>query len=232
MKTNGMILGRVALALVGILMAAAPAFAYPLILDYTGFAWSNPGQRSSETFEAVGVVNGFSLPVNDPVELYTYHLSDLLLQSVVQHTATIRTMTYSGGSLGIYRSTEPGNRWYDYGTDPTNPTSPSSFTDGMLWMGGEFSSFSIYYDEALMLGIMDATGSFNAGEYSGAHGQDYFSFAGLTARPGSGIPQGYDYRMDGQVIFDVAPIPEPGTLVLLGLGLVGIGLTVRRRKHS
>lgn len=227
-----LIAGLIAITLAGTALVVTPAAGFPLILDYTGFSWTYSAAPSTESFEAVGVVNGFSVPVNDPDEVYTYHLSGLTLESEIHHSATVRSMIYSGGLLSIYRSTDPGNRWYDYGTNPANPTSPSSFTDGVLWMAGGFSSFSIFYDDSALLGIMDATGSFNTGEFSGAHGQEYFSFAGLTARPGSGIPAGYEYRMDGQVNLRVDPIPEPGTLVLLGLGLVGVGITMRRRLHS
>jgi hypothetical protein len=39
-------------------------------------------------------------------------------------------------------------------------------------------------------------------------------------------------NFDGQVKGDIAPVPEPSTVALLGLGLAGLGLYNWRRKNS
>ena len=36
----------------------------------------------------------------------------------------------------------------------------------------------------------------------------------------------------GMTVFHLAAIPEPGTIALFGLGLLGLGAKLRRRKQS
>lgn len=220
--------------LAGCFVLAGSAAALPLIIDYTGFTWAAPSAGSPEQFFAVGVVDGYSAPIQYPAEVYTFYISNLSLANVVEHSSTRRTYVYGGGEFGFYRSTDVTNRGYDYGESPFNPTSPSSFTDGVLWLGGGFSSFSVFVDEGLKLGGMSAAGSFQSGEmYPNFAESSFFAFAGMTARTGSGIPDGYGYRMDGQMSATSVPVvPEPSTVTLLALGAVGIAVGYIRRRRA
>jgi hypothetical protein len=68
------------------------------------------------------------------------------------------------------------------------------------------------------------SGGFGALYATGAYG--YFGFVGSgSGRAGNGI----DFTVDNFSITDEVSVPEPATLGLLSLGLVGIGLVRRRR---
>lgn len=220
------------LALAALLLALAqPAGALPLVLDYTGFSWSTLSNGELASFEAVGVVDGFSLPVNQSDEVYTFHISGLALSQVVALSSSTKRYSFSGGGLSLYRSTDSGNRPYEYGVNPSNGTAPSSFVDGVNWLSGSFGSFDVVVNSVLGLGQLNASGSFSGGEFAPALlGETYFTFAGLTSRPGNGIPAGYTFRMDGQATSEVAPVPEPAGLLLLGMGILGTAWAVRRRR--
>ena len=224
-------LSLVAAILIGA-AACSPAAGLPLLMDYTGFAWS-AAQGEDPIFQSVGVIDEFDPGFPTPGEVYTYSLSGLVLGHVADLGGGLSRRTYSGGAFQIFESTGPGDRGFSYGIAPPDGSAPPSFVDGTFWLGGSFSSFTMLVDQNRGLASFSGSGAYDAGAFLGhLENASFFTFAGMTASSSAGIPEGYDYRVDGQLDAAVRPIPEPASLFLLGGGLLGAGIARRRRRPS
>jgi hypothetical protein len=219
----------IGLTALGVAALSSAAGALPMILDYTGFTW-NQTVGTSLTFNSVGVVDGMTSGIGDPSQVYTYCLSGLTLSRVQNLGNGMILRSYAGGDFRVFESTSALDRGYTYGVNPPNPLAPASFTDGNFWLGGNMSGFSLLVDTQHGLGSFSANGVYYGGAfYSKLQNNHLFTFSGLTKAGSAGVPRGYEYRTDGQLDADVAPVPEPGTIVMLGSGLLGLGFVRRRR---
>jgi hypothetical protein len=212
--------------LLGCVVTAAPG--YPLMLDYTGFTWTS-SLGGHQRLESVGVLDGFTPEVQAPGETYTYYLSDLILGGDEDLGGGYHLRSYASGRFRIYQSTSAGNRPYSYGVNPVGGTAPAGFVDGLLWLGGNFSDFSLLLDTVHGISSFSGTGTYAEGSFlSMLDGVDLYTFAGLTRNATAAVPTGYSYRVDGQLTASVQPVPEPSSLLLLAAGFFGLAASIRR----
>jgi hypothetical protein len=195
-----------------LLAAVTPAFAQETILHMSGNSWETgafPPSNLGDELQAVGILNDIEAPlVWDTANYsYTWCVRDLSsLGEVI--VGTTRVVTYGGGALTIYVDFLPSN--HDYGVNPPNATSPSTFTDGFsTYLDGFFTDFTLTFNHATNTGNFVGTLTFTGGDvFPLLTDPDGWTFGSNIAGFG---PTGYDLELNGDVYLQGPVSVEPNS---------------------
>ncbi len=192
------------MAMVLVVAFAIPAFGQASAIDYYGYAWETGGFPPSEVGDVL-VFTGVT-DYADPIfgvdleaEEVTFYMYDLVSTGSNDIGGGTLQIDYTGGYLEIYRDAGMNADW---GINPPNPTSPSTFIDGTLFFKGSFNSMTAYL-------AVSGYGSYE-GSLDGIDGTMIdevctgcvYTWGGsFTPATGAQIPDGYDLQVDG--VFEI-----------------------------
>jgi hypothetical protein len=215
-----------------LLCLALFAFAIParaadvFLLGFTGFDYEDPDQNDPDPdganylnvgdgYKAVGLITSFGTPllpyVNQSANEYTFHIFDL---SVIQHDwdapNQFLSVTFaSNGRVRYFEDSNSGGTTGTYGINPPNGTSPSTFTDGTLILGGRLDNYVLFYDYSSNMGGFSGEMVLDEGSdlvYISPPQRNGWLIGGQAGRPNTTIPTGYDNQISGEArIFGVTP---------------------------
>lgn len=182
-------------------------------IDYLGYGWetggfpdSDPGDELSFACTADNADALFDVDLGS--DELSFHVSGLISGGQMDIGTGHSMITYSGGTLEVYRDATPDAAWGEY---PGPATAPDTFTDGSLFFRGAFTSFTIYLSP-------NGSGAYE-GTLNGLEGEIISDFCSdcvytwggsFTKDTGAQIPRGYDLQMDGVLEIDAA-VPAEST---------------------
>ncbi|MFH1843690.1 MAG: hypothetical protein ABIF77_10850 [bacterium] len=205
--------------------AAANAQTYTM-LDVTGFLYESdnsagivgfPPSDPGDILTGVGFVQsiGAELDWNLEIHQLTWLVSDLTSLGQSDLGNGLMLITYDGGTLDIVADayTSPGYTIPAYGVEPPNATAPATFSDGEVFLHGEFYSFLMVYDTFKKSGFYEGHLFFVGGTQLGstAGSAEAYTVAGTVGPEHAPVPGGYDLETVGHITFDVELEPEYNT---------------------
>jgi hypothetical protein len=191
-------------------MALAAPAGGELLCDYLGYDYTEPLARDFTTpgqhYLGLGFVDNILVP-NDPLTCeYTFLLTSGTLTSADSFAVgpfQFAEYKYQNGDghFFVYGDTLASGTPGDYGINPPNATAPSTFEDGVLFLGADFDSLTVLVNLTNWTASLSGTLVFYCGEeWEGLPCYAGWTFAGETIGPGS--PEGYIWEIDGQVFVE------------------------------
>jgi hypothetical protein len=202
--------------MVAILLAALPALAMAAsadvpLLGFSGYDYHLASPASThyldvgDAYFSLGLVTSFDATLlgghfDTSLNEYTFILNGL----------TVNASYYSGGFLEadfanpgararFYEDALASGTHGEYGVAPENSTAPSTFTDGVIALGGQISSFVVTYNFGTDQGTFSGSIDFDEGSdlaFIPAAQRSGWTFGGIAGSPL--VPQGYDHQVTGQ----------------------------------
>lgn len=185
-----------------------------LLFGFTGFDYEDP-DTSPGTYLAVGEgykVVGFVTSVGpwlDPwvdqsVNEYTVHMYDLTVNANYFFPPFL-TVTFDNGGRGRYYEDDIASGTNaTYGTNPPNATSPSTFIDGAMQIGGRIDYFVLTYDFSINDGNFSGEMTLDEGPdltYVPPGSYTGWTLGGINNHGLGGnptVPAGYDHQVEGE----------------------------------
>jgi hypothetical protein len=206
------------LLLTAIVAFAVPAYAqtYELLFAFTGFDYQDPNTVTGpnpdpgylavgEGYKVVGFVTQFGPLLTPYVDTSTYEYTNHIFNLTVSNHAFfggfLEVDFADGGRARYYSDALSGGTHGTYGINPPNATSPSTFIDGSMRIGGGLKSSVLTYDFGLNQGNFSSTMNLDEGPdlvYVPAGQRPGWTLAGLAGRPNATVPTGYDNQLTGQ----------------------------------
>jgi len=197
---------RMYFVVLSVLLMTGSAQADVALIDYQGYSYESGGFTPSnpgDLLTIVGVVD--NLDVRFGVNLLTTEItvvaSGLVSGGQVDIGGGYLSVAYSYGSLKLY---DDPSMDHDYGVNPPNGTAPSTFTNGTLFLGGDFDNFFLYFDTTTGTGAYEGYLTFDEGTGLATLNQinaPGYTFGGVlsSAAAGGNVPTGYDLQVDGVI---------------------------------
>jgi hypothetical protein len=201
------------LLLTAVVAFATPAFAqtYELLFAFTGFDYQDPNFSGTyldlgEGYKLVGFVTQFGpllTPWTDPSTYeYTNHIFNLTVNARFFTSPNLTVTFADSGRTRYYRDLLVGGvSAATYGTNPPNATSPSTFIDGSMRLGGRIGSFVLTYNFSTNQGNFAGNMDLDEGPdiiYIPAGQRSGWTLGGLAGVPNNTVPNGYDHQVTGQ----------------------------------
>ncbi len=203
-----------------LLFAALVLFATParsadreLLWGFTGFDYVNPAVPGgpgiptpflalNDEYCAVGFLTSMSpllAGVTNPADEHTFHLSEAMVSSVYWDGSVLEVIFAPHARFRLY---EDASHNADYGVNPVNATSPSTFTDGTLVLGADVTNLVLVYDYTVNQGNFDCMADLDEGSQLGIvppAQRNGWVMSGTAGRPNATIPDGYVNQLSGEV---------------------------------
>lgn len=185
-----------------------------LLFGFTGFDYEDPDGAPGtylapgEGYKMVGTITSVG-PwlepwVDESVNEYTVHFFDLTVDQNFFFAPFLTVTFHPNGRGRYYEDALVGGTAADYGTNPPNLTSPSTFIDGVMQIGGKIDNFVLTYDFSINLGNFQGDMTLDEGPdliYVPPGSYAGWTLAGLNNQGIGGnpsVPVGYDHQVDGE----------------------------------
>lgn len=180
-----------------------------LLFDYVGFDYEspnpNPGMfgEPGSGYVGVGFVPGVFAPLvaDTSINEYTYVIMGM---SPVSQTfvGPYEIVNYGTGTLTLYEDSKSGGTHGDYGANPPNAVTPTTFSDGTPIMVAQLTNFQFVFNTSdgsgSYEGTLNVTGGTQYGNFTQTQG---WQFAGASGNAVN-IPPGYAHQIDGQAFLN------------------------------